>query len=973
MPGNSKAAVKEAHACDGGDVHVLPIVQFWLQFEQDIVQLNAKLNELDGSTASASGHVPTIPYSSHSNSISNNFENNNNNSSYNAGNCSGTGLSSSPISFGTPTRSPSSINSSLHIVSPSSIPSSTASLLPSPALVPAESPGNPQSRSPASSTSPTTLSPEIVKNAFLSHGSSTVRYFDYFDGEVLCYFHVNKPETVSALDLQAPASQPSRFVRADRMKKHLVKTHDKIDKDLFPILPVSMLVRLCEVGWVLHEDLTKSYNINSGVGSMLDDARLITLRDTTDDRSILSDSERQLLNDLDRRASAVCKAENISFAEAKKARARQLLTESSEKLVTVDKYFPSTKKKALPIGLNPKDIPAILNGINFCVYLIRNALPFSLGPKLKGETFILPGKYDELHLNKYLDVLFAVAMQCMHNMLHEAPAFSVSFDVWTSRGCRHGYIGITYRFTDSNFVAHEFGLDYWRMSCNHNSFNIAAAVSKRIEVHSAPKQLFFSSSTDGASSVVKASKALCAYLNEVSDSPESDINFDEDDAEVDRAVNCAAHLVQLVLKDFCKIQMVATLLSRIHDIASVVKHSEKLQRELAELKKNLGMSVQTLKLSSNTRWVYHFEMVHSFLDNFTLLKLAFANGLFVKTTCKDMLFFTDREKLNIQTIEKVLVLIKEFVIFMEYDSVLVAPYICDLADVLFNRVVEILNSPLCPIEMHHPLNVLLKSINDRCSPYYMISCPSTWARFLYPATAATAVPLTNELRINLIGFIAQWSYFSEKLNFARDEYTEAVATERAQFIASNRKSNLSSNTRYPNSRASTNTINGTSPEEVPDRLIDLVSSYLFDLREYVKVNKPPHHPSTVAFPPLNLSPEERKNFKTKQCAFEMMKYSTTAMQSLTQHNPAMKELLRIILCTPASSAEVERNFSSSALIDVAKRNRLNPAKFEKLCILKNFFIKWEKMNKLNEFLKTVHDAVRMLPPSEFADAIIDVQ
>ncbi len=140
----------------------------------------------------------------------------------------------------------------------------------------------------------------------------------------------------------------------------------------------------------------------------------------------------------------------------------------------------------------------------------------------------------------------------------------------------------------------------------------------------------------------------------------------------------------------------------------------------------------------------------------------------------------------------------------------------------------------------------------------------------------------------------------------------------------------------------------------------MIAEYLYDLKQFFGTTKPPCSPAEVAFPPTNLTGAQLKQFSTKSHAVDMMKYSSNAMEVLTTDKPALKALLRIVLCASASSAEVERGFSGGALIDVPKRNRLNPDKFQKLCIVRSFLIKCEKLNAMPEFLKVIDVNVGLL-------------
>jgi len=364
-------------------------------------------------------------------------------------------------------------------------------------------------------------------------------------------------------------------------------------------------------------------------------------------------------------------------------------------------------------------------------------------------------------------------------------------------------------------------------------------------------------------------------------------------------------------------------------------------------------------------------MVHSFLDNYNLLKLAFANGLFSKH--KDLRFFSDQEKLYLIDIEKVLLLFKHFVVFLEYEVILTSPYFCDLVDAFYNRISSMTYDTRHP-DFERALGTLLKSINDRFKSYYLVTNPITWCRFLYPSTAAFAGELSIDLLKDLGKSIAEWAFFHDKLKYPDDDTAAAVASEYDLYASKFFKSSNSDRIAIPSSILSNNNSN-TNENDVPEKYVHMVARYLFDMKKYVSEQPPPHPPSVVAFPPSDLTVEQRKTFSTKACATALMEYSTKAMETLTSNCPDMKALLRIMLCASSSSAEVERCFSGGALTDTAKRNRLSPAKFEMICIVRQFLMKCEKINMMDTFLAAVDAKIGALRQDDVPmehEEVIDV-
>ena len=358
-----------------------------------------------------------------------------------------------------------------------------------------------------------------LKSAFESHKNATAHFFDYFDEKhVLCYFHDNEPAKFSILNINEPWI--SRVICVDRLQEHIHASHNEKDPYFFPHFTLSQFIKYIENGFVAEEG-----------GNNL--CELIQ-------KNIMLSAP-----------TAEEHPDNVKYAERIKSLAREKYMNNKSRGAVLTNYFPLSKAKSPPVGLSGVEKAAINNGIAFCIDLIRNCLPLSLPSKLDGRVYMKVGKYSERDMDLFVNLLHEVSMDLLHKILHGAPGFSISFDGWTSRNCKHGYIGITYRIIDSKFIPHEFLLDYWKVSHDHTAFKVASGVSKRIESHSHSKQILFSSSTDGAAAVVKASKAICSLLTEVAEDVVEDIEVDEDDAEQDRALHCGAHLVQLSLKDFC--------------------------------------------------------------------------------------------------------------------------------------------------------------------------------------------------------------------------------------------------------------------------------------------------------------------------------------------------------------------------------------------------------------------------------------
>lgn len=185
---------------------------------------------------------------------------------------------------------------------------------------------------------------------------------------------------------------------------------------------------------------------------------------------------------------------------------------------------------------------------------------------------------------------------------------AVTADTWTSRSVQ-GYLGVTIAYIDANWTLHSEIVACKPLAPPHSAPVIKSAIAEAVPAP-ATVQHIISIVTDNGSNFVSAADGLVG----------------------DRAMRCAAHTIQLVLKDVAKAEPLASALkSVLHVLARFSKSASRRQA----LRRAAGVAnIKALLpiLPVATRWDSNYYAMRRFLDLYpafelmTYLELGFATA-----------------------------------------------------------------------------------------------------------------------------------------------------------------------------------------------------------------------------------------------------------------------------------------------------------------------------------------------------------
>lgn len=231
-----------------------------------------------------------------------------------------------------------------------------------------------------------------------------------------------------------------------------------------------------------------------------------------------------------------------------------------------------------------------------------------------------------------------------------AVGFSITFDAWTSRFGRAGFVAITYHWLSTNPIIR------YRRACfqvmhvtkAHTAAHLAFAIAKALDDVTTEKQVMYGVATDNAANVVKCAKALINHLEDLQRGNEGDAAEileendaeDDDDVELMRAHGCVDHSLNLAVRDTLDGDLKSKL-ERARGLVVAVKRSQKLQLRLSAILRTLGMPQLRVKLDCVTRWNSTFDMLKRFLAVWPALQIMAIEGDFDE--CDGVYALPDKE------------------------------------------------------------------------------------------------------------------------------------------------------------------------------------------------------------------------------------------------------------------------------------------------------------------------------------------
>ena len=544
--------------------------------------------------------------------------------------------------------------------------------------------------------------------------------------------------------------------------------------------------------------------------------------------------------------------------------------------------------------------------------------------RLLGERRLLAGKA--------LDALYAFAMARMEAELHSAPAFSISFDLWTSRGRTKSLCAISYHFLDSDLNQRELVLDAAPFSRQtHNAQNIALMVARRVDSHCLESQLLYSVPTASTGNVVNASHELLqkhdalvrenARLALTEDEEELPLLFYDDDVveEVEEdldelSIGCIAHRLHLAVSDLLREdEALRDFVKRVQRVVVGTRRSTERQAALRIIQEVMKPEERpfSLSMSVSTRWNSLLAMVERFAHLWSFLCILFVRGDFKRDPSQIrpekepvvVLPLQDETDLMADGISRVLGPLRKvsrFVQGSKYPTAAHVPYLLHEQQVDLGVIAEDEDSSQEAVRFALCLQA---SIKNRFASHLSPDSPFVVAALLHPSCVQFVYNSQGEgdPEQGTLGRVF------ELLKIVRfDEQKSAAAA------ASAGRGFGGAPPAVPIPSSLSDGVHDPLGQQVS--LMGELKNFIMKLwshRRAVRAGHPAGFSAAVA----DQSPREVKG------------------ELRGSSSPSMTTVLKIVFSSSASSATPERVFSCAGLLDNALRSNLGEEKLEKLVVL----------------------------------------
>lgn len=514
----------------------------------------------------------------------------------------------------------------------------------------------------------------------------------------------------------------------------------------------------------------------------------------------------------------------------------------------------------------------------------------------------------------------------------EAKAFSIGFDLWSTKGLKHAFIALSVHWVSVSFLPREAVLDVIHIDSSHSAFQIARLIAARIDVWIEEGQFLYGDVTDNAKNVRIAAERLVeifhrphcrAHTNEAhavdeaavptpdlttfldlteergDDGPVAagtvtDANEEEKGAFLSASVGCAAHVGSLCVQDMLKSTPgVGTAVEVILKILRAIHLSNKKQRALRSIFVRRKKKPLCVILPCVTRWNSLYYALERFLEIKTEIEILAKSGLLNDTnstvTVEDAL--QDRtvkalpSPIQIATVVLLMQQLKvmeEATVFVQGSDFYTLPFVPHFVSVIkescaHNRAFD---SPTS-IQIK---DSLLRSVTKRFEAFAQPNHPCVLAAALHPCTAS-----------RLRGYVADPKLVWKELKKLAVRIATATADEPA--LSSEQKELLENSG-----------LEHASMKEVCEREVDLLATRLM----------------------LNPVKFDAATIKSNQDV-------VVAFYTTKNFDPCVLNMVKAVFSMPATSSTTERVFSTSGLVCSRVKSNLSPATIEMLTVVR-FFI-----------------------------------
>ena len=557
--------------------------------------------------------------------------------------------------------------------------------------------------------------------------------------------------------------------------------------------------------------------------------------------------------------------------------------------------------------------------------------------------------------------------------MRKSGAFSLAFDGWTTfKG--NSLVGVNYRFLDRDNKVREYLLDAIPLDRSHSAAYLATSILNRMNGHSTDQQILFSSATDGASAVRKASKLLCSKLEDMriifEETKHDDLaecvgppqtfsdrvaalSFESDNAEVDRAVHCVAHNLDLTLREATKnVPQLSDMIDRIQSTSRVFKRNKEF-RDLVEAQvkrlRSAGEKAEflSMKLGSETRWNSCLPMLKSYVAmfrpiTFVLVGLFSAKEMGEDDPLKSLTAFSPlstAEFSEIREFVKILDRILLVSLFFQRTS-LIIPFVREaIAELYFE--LHSLSSSIQFSVCKEFLKAFCSSLKTRFQFFFEPCHPATAAAILFPLSFINSVGLQWDCELEslpLSPFEAVMDLVNLTMDYMTVWHTYILPPPKVDTLPAPPKNPFS-----PLLSAGSVVSSEISAEQTEAQFNRAIRKYLVALYD-------------------RQSELERKekiyDLKTKPFEEELKKGHRICAEIL--RTPGMfnadevallQALFGLIYSTPASTAQTERVFSKAKFIDNYLRTSLDRTKLEMQVVVRVFLDVLEETDRAKEFFE----------------------
>lgn len=507
--------------------------------------------------------------------------------------------------------------------------------------------------------------------------------------------------------------------------------------------------------------------------------------------------------------------------------------------------------------------------------------------------------------NKFLPMVYEFIVSRQESKLQDSPAFSLTFDLWTTKNQTKAFIGVNFHFVTAEMKATNIVIDLIPITEKHSAGKIAILIAQRIDQHTTESQILHGVVSDHASNVIKAGRLLLCKLDEIQafSSKRVTLTSDEEtefqnilnapieDGEngyVDGQMGCVAHAFHLVIE--CSLQSsqmrsLRNLSIKISNLMGAIRRSTARMEFLDETQKllnNDGKSYRPL-LHVSTRWNSLVDMFARYELLHESLIVAFGDSVFDESEV-DLDALSDVEMGTLKAAMEPLNFIRNFNDFFQGDY-FTLPHLPYAIREIKEKLFSLMNNPNASKFGADLAVVLYDQMTSRFDKYLLPLSSSVLASMLHPVHHLTFDSFQEDEKTSIVAKLASWMM---QLSPA-SEANETALNPKRQW-----------------KKPMTTTSNA-------DVAQNQVSSLLYELDKFATSN--PNECKFDLHEPQNMDVVLRK-FYLLPCI-----------------NHDMRQLARLVFSQPSSSAASERLFSRAGLVYSERRTCLSEESLEMLVVV----------------------------------------